>query len=170
MKFVDLYVASLRRIEQIPHGLIALLGRFSVAATFWLSAQTKVEGFTINLISGEFHLGIPRLSDSAVALFRDEYRLPLVSPEWAASSAAVCEHVFAAMLLLGLGSRLAAIGLLAMTAVIEIFVYPDAYATHGVWATVLLYLVARGPGPCALDHFIAVRSRRPTAPRKKDGT
>jgi putative oxidoreductase len=141
--------------QRIPHSLIALLGRFSVAAIFWLSAQTKVEGFALNLVTGEFELGFPHLSASVVALFRDEYRLPLLPPELAALSAAFAEHLFAVLLLIGLASRLSALALLVMTATIQIFVYPDAYPTHGVWAAVLLYIVARGPGVVAVDHWIA---------------
>ena len=56
--------------EKIPHSLIALLARFSIAAVFWTSGQTKVEGLAINVVTGEFSLGWPRLSDSALALFR----------------------------------------------------------------------------------------------------
>jgi putative oxidoreductase len=64
-------------LARIPYSGIALLARFSIAAVFWSSGQTKVEGFALNFVSGEFQPGWPRLSDTAVALFRDEYRLPL---------------------------------------------------------------------------------------------
>jgi putative oxidoreductase len=137
----------------IPPGFIALLGRVSIAAVFWKSAQTKVEGFAIDLLEGQFQFGVPRLSDSALALFRDEYRLPLLSPEFAAPLAALGEHVFAALLLLGLATRFSALALLGMTAVIQLFVYPGAWPTHGTWAAVLLYLVANGPGAISLDHW-----------------
>lgn len=146
-------------MDAIPHSLIAVLGRFSIAAVFWKSGQTKVEGLSIDLISGEFHLGWPHLSESAVFLFQEEYRLPLIPPELAASLAATAEHVFPVFLLLGLGTRFPALALLGMTAVIQVFVYPDAYPTHGVWATVLLYLVARGPGLISLDHWLGRSSR-----------
>lgn len=142
-------------LARIPDSLIALLGRFSIAAVFWKSGQTKIEGLSIDLVDGSFSLGIPRLSDSAVALFRDEYRLPLLPAELAAPLAASAEHVFPILLLLGLATRFSALALLGMTLVIQIFVYPDAYPTHGVWAAVLLYLVARGPGVLAIDHWIA---------------
>jgi putative oxidoreductase len=138
----------------IPESLIALLARFSIAAVFWNSGQTKVEGFAINLVAGTFEIGTPRLSGSAVDLFRDEYRLPLLPPELAAWLATVGEHALPALLLLGLGSRFAAAGLLAMTAVIQVLVYPGAYATHGVWAAVLLWLMVRGPGVLSLDHAL----------------
>jgi putative oxidoreductase len=143
-----------RAMSRIPEDLIALIGRFSVAAVFWKSGQTKIEGFAVDLVDGSFALGWPRLSVSAVDLFRDEYRLPLVPPELAAGLAALGEHVLPVLLLLGLGTRFAALGLLVMTAVIQLLVYPGAYATHGVWAAVLLWLMARGPGRFSLDHLI----------------
>lgn len=143
----------------IPDSLIALMGRFSIAAVFWKSGQTKVQGFEIDLIEGRFHLGFPGLSDSVVALFRDEYRLPLVPPEIAAVGAAYAEHVFPLLILLGLATRFSAIALLGMVATIQLFVYPDAYPTHGVWAAVLLFLIARGPGVVSLDHLIDRRLR-----------
>ncbi|MBL8323520.1 MAG: DoxX family protein [Rubrivivax sp.] len=144
-------------MSSMPHSLIALTGRFSVAAVFWNSGQTKIEGLAINLVSGTFELGVPRLASSAVDLFRDEYKLPLLPPELGAVLAAAGEHVLPLLLLLGLGTRFAALGLLGMTAVIQFLVYPGAYATHGVWAAVLLWLMARGPGVVSLDHLIARR-------------
>lgn len=141
----------------IPDSLIAALGRFSIAAVFWKSGQTKVEGLAIDLINGEFVLGWPQLSDSALALFQYEYSLPVIPPAVAAPMAALAEHIFPVLLLLGLATRFSAFALLGMTSVIQIFVYPDAYPTHGVWAAVLLYLVARGPGKLSLDHWLARR-------------
>lgn len=144
-------------METIPHGFIALLARLSIAAVFWSSGQTKVQGLTVDLFHGEFELGWPRLSDSAVDLFRDEYRLPLIAPELAAVLAATAEHVFPLLLLLGLATRFSALALLVMTLVIQLFVYPGAYATHGTWAAVLLLLVARGAGAVSLDHALSLR-------------
>ena len=130
-------------LARIPHSLIALIGRFAIAAVFWKSGQTKVQGLEIDLVEGRFQLGWPRLADSAVELFRDEYRLPLLAPETAATLAAFGEHLLPVLILLGLGTRVAALGLLAMTAVIQVLVYPGAWPTHGTWAAVLLWLVAR---------------------------
>lgn len=149
--------AAIALFSRTPHSLIAFLGRFSIAAVFWKSGQTKIEGLAIDLISGEFHIGWPHLSDSALDLFRNEYRLPLLSPELAAPMAAFAEHIFPLMLLFGLATRFSALGLLCMTMVIQVFVYPDAYPTHGTWAVVLLYLIAKGPGVLSLDHLIAQR-------------
>lgn len=142
---------------RIPDSLIALLGRFSIAAIFWKSGQTKVQGLVIDIVSGEFHFGVPQLSDSALSLFREEYRLPLVAPELAAPLAAFAEHMFPLLILLGLATRFSAIGLLVMTLTIQFLVYPDAYPTHGVWASVLVFLIARGPGAVSVDHLIAAR-------------
>ena len=144
--------------ERIPLSLIALLARFSIAAVFWNSGQTKIEGLAINLVSGEFRLGWPQLSDSALVLFEHEYALPLLAPALAATMAATAEHVFPLLLLFGLATRLSATALLGMTAVIQLFVYPGAYATHGTWAALLLYLMVCGPGVLSIDHVLKSRS------------
>lgn len=154
VRLVKGVAAAFSLLEHIPHSLIALLGRFSIAAVFWKSGQTKVEGLAIDLVGGTFQLGWPRLSDSAVALFRDEYQLPLLSPELGAFAAAFAEHLFPLLLLIGLGTRFSALALLGMTAVIQVLVYPDAWPVHGTWATILLYLAATGPGRLSLDHWV----------------
>ncbi|MGL6111988.1 MAG: DoxX family protein [Rubrivivax sp.] len=146
-------------MSRIPHSLIALLGRVAIAGVFWRSGQTKIEGLAIDIVEGRYELGWPRLSASAVELFRDEYRLPWLPPEAAATMAAMGEHVLPLLLLLGLGTRFAAFGLLAMTAVIQLWVYPAAWPTHGVWAAVLLWLMARGPGVVSIDHGLSQRVR-----------
>jgi putative oxidoreductase len=71
--------------------------------------------------------------------------------------AATAEHVLPLLILVGLATRFSALGLLGMTLVIQLFVYPGAYATHGTWAAVLLVLIAHGPGKVSLDHWIAGR-------------
>lgn len=144
-------------LTRIPDSLIAVIGRFSIAAVFWLSGQTKIEGLAIDLVQGQFSLGIPRLSDNAVTLFQYEYALPLLPPAFAATLAATAEHVFPVLLLLGLATRFSALALLGMTVVIQFLVYPGAYPTHGVWATVLLFLIAKGPGTFSIDHWIKRR-------------
>lgn len=155
--------ALLRRFivvcQQIPLSLVALLARFSIAAVFWKSGETKIQGFALDIVNREFTVGWPRLSDSAITLFKEEYRLPFIAPEIAAPMAAFAEHFFPVLLLLGLATRLSALALLGMTLTIQLFVYPDAYPTHGTWAAVLLYLMAQGPGKLSLDHWIAQRYR-----------
>jgi putative oxidoreductase len=130
-------------LDRIPQSFISLAARIFPAAVFWMSGQTKVEGWHV--------------TDSAIALFQDEYRLPLIDPALAANIAAFSEHFFPLLLVMGLASRLSALALFCMTAVIEIFVYPDAWPTHGVWATCFLVVIARGPGIFSLDHLIARR-------------
>lgn len=144
-------------LERIPHDAIALLARFSIAAVFWQSGQTKIEGFALDIVSGTFTPGWPRLSDSALTLFQYEYALPLLPPLLAAHLAAFAEHVFPAFILVGLATRLSALALLAMTLVIQVFVYPGAYPTHGTWAAVLLWLAALGPGRLSLDALLVRR-------------
>jgi putative oxidoreductase len=148
------------RLNRVPESAIALLARLSIALTFWLSGQTKIDGLVIDPIGWHLQLGIPHISDGAIELFRSEYALPLLPPELAASMAAIAEHVFPMMLLLGLATRLSAFALLTMTLVIQTFVYPLAYPTHLLWATLMLYLIARGPGSLSLDHLIARHARR----------
>ena len=145
--------------EKIPYSLIAFIARFSIAAVFWKSGQTKVEGFAVDLIGGAFQLGEPRLAASTLPLFRSEYHVPLLSPEVAAHMAAFAEHFFPILILVGLATRFSALALIGMTLVIQLFVYPDAYPTHGTWMAVLLLLVAKGPGRLSIDHLIARRYR-----------
>lgn len=124
----------------IPDALVALMLRVFPALVFWQSGQTKVEGFWIK--------------DSTWFLFEHEYALPLIPHEAAAVMATLAEHLLPALLILGLFTRLSALGLLAMTAVIQIFVYPDAWITHGLWAAPLLAVVAWGPGRWSVDHLV----------------
>jgi putative oxidoreductase len=157
---------AIKWLEKIPHSLIAFLARFSIAAVFWKSGQTKVEGLAIDLIDGTFQLGVPRLADSTIPLFESEYHLPLLSPELAAHLAAFAEHFFPVLILIGFATRFSALALLGMTLTIQLFVYPDAYPTHGTWAAVLLYLMATGPGKLSIDHLIAKRYARPQNSRQ----
>lgn len=129
-------------LVQIPDAPVALMLRVFPALVFWQSGQTKVEGFSIK--------------ESTYFLFEHEYALPVIPTHVAAVLATVAEHLLPALLILGLFSRLSALGLVAMTAVIQIFVYPDAWITHGVWVAPLLAVVARGPGRWSLDHVIGL--------------
>lgn len=152
-----MYDRLLNGMALIPHAVIAFLGRFSIAAVFWLSGQTKIEGFALNFISGEYTFGWPKLANSTVFLFQYEYQLPLISADLAAIFATVAEHVFPVLILLGLATRISALSLLIMTAVIQFLVYPEAYVTHGVWAVVLLYLMKHGAGAFSIDYLIKKR-------------
>lgn len=140
MKFRQLASCITNAFEKIPYALIALVARIAVADVFWRSGQTKVDGWHI--------------TETTFDLFREEYRVPLLPPEIAAYLAAIQEHLFSVLLLIGLASRLSALGLLAMTAVIQIFVYPANYPDHLLWAAALLLIVARGPGAISIDHWL----------------
>lgn len=134
-------------LAQIPHELLALLARLSIGTIFLRSGLLKLEGWA---------------SGTTLALFREEYKLPLLPPELASWMATAAELSLPILLFLGLFTRPAALALLGMTLVIEIFVYPNAFDTHGVWAVVLLYLAKFGPGSLALDRLL-FRPFRPTA-------
>lgn len=129
----------------LPASVQLLAARVAVAAIFFLSGRTKVEGWFT-------------LKNSTIDLFRYEYMLPLVPPEIAAPMAAFAEHALPLLLIAGLCTRTAAIGLLGMTAVIEIFVYPQAWPTHLSWAALLLPLIAQGAGNFSLDHLLKQRA------------
>ena len=140
---IGLVERAIAFLEQIPYSLVALAARIFPAAVFWQSGQTKLEGW--------------HLSDNAIYLFREEYKLPLLDPVIAAHLATFAEHFFPILLVLGLATRFAALALLGMTLVIEIFVYPGAWPTHGAWAACFLILIAQGAGPWSLDHVIKTR-------------
>lgn len=126
----------------VPADLVQLAARVFVAWVFWLSARTKVDGFAI--------------ADSTWFLFEHEYALPLIPHALAAVMATLAEHILSLLLIAGLFTRFAAIGLLVMTAVIQIFVYPQAWVTHGLWAACFLVLMARGPGRISLDRVLGL--------------
>lgn len=129
--------------DAVPQWPLQLLARLVIALVFWQSGRTKVDGFM--------------LKDSTFFLFQDEFRLPFIPPVPAAYMATIAEHVFPVLLVIGLASRLSAAALLGMTLVIQTFVYPDAYVTHGLWAVALLYIILNGPGRLSLDHLIRRR-------------
>jgi len=134
-----------RLFESIPHDLIALIARIGIGTIFWRSAMTKVDGFS--------------LKSTTFFLFENEYKLPLVPPEIAAYLATATELTMPLLLWTGLLTRFAASVLLIMTLVIEIFVYPLAFDTHGVWAVTLLYLIKYGAGTLSLDHLLSTDAR-----------
>jgi putative oxidoreductase len=124
-------------LDAVPYALLALPLRFAVATVFWNSGMTKLANW-----------------DTALALFADEYRLPLLPPDVAAYMAASIELSTPVLLVLGLATRPVALVLLGMTTVIEIFVYPQAWPTHIQWAAMLLVLLCRGAGTWSLDYWL----------------
>ena len=145
LKLANLYLrATTLAAWLLPPSLLLLVQRLGVASIFFLSGRTKVSGLLT-------------ITDSTYELFRGDYRLPLVPPELAAHAATYSEHLFPVLLVLGLGTRFAALALLGMTSVIEIFVYPDAWSTHLSWAGLLLPIVAMGGGRWSLDALLGRR-------------
>ncbi len=134
------FAAACERL--VPDWALALVIRFGIAAVFFLSGRTKVEGLLT-------------ITPSTRYLFAEEYRVPLLPPEMAAHLATYAEHLFPILLVLGLLTRLSALALLGMTLVIQLFVYPDAWPTHLSWAGLLLYLVGRGGGAVSLDRALS---------------
>ena len=137
--------AAVRWADKFPSWLLGLIIRVGIADVFWRSGQTKVSGWHV--------------TQTTVQLFRDEYKVPLLPPEIAANLASIQEHLFSVLLVIGLASRLSALGLLGMTAVIEIFVYPENWPDHLLWAGALLYVLTRGPGELSLDALICRKFR-----------
>lgn len=141
MSLISILEAGRGWAERIPQSFLLLVARVAGADVFWISGQTKVDGFL-------------HISDKTFYLFREEYKVPLLPPDVAAYMATTAEHVFPVLLLLGLASRLSALALLGMTAVIQLFVYPSGWPEHILWAAALLAIFARGPGVVSLDHLI----------------
>jgi putative oxidoreductase len=132
----------------LPQGLLLLVARLGIAAVFFQSGRTKVEGFLT-------------ITASTYELFRTDYALPFMNPVVAAHVATYSEHLFSILLVLGLFTRPAALALLGMTCVIEIFVYPDAWPTHLSWAGLLLALIALGGGRLSLDRLLKIEFNGP---------
>lgn len=132
-------------LARFPLSVIQLAGRIGVGATFFKAGLLKYQ-------SWEF----------TVRLFQEEYRVPWLDPAVAARVAMVQELTIPILLFLGLATRIATLPLLGMIAVIQLFVYPNAYNEHLVWGAILVLLLTRGPGRFSLDHVIArtLTSRR----------
>jgi putative oxidoreductase len=139
--------------EKIPTCILTLVARLAIFMVFWKSVQTKISGLTIF----DQHFAFWNLNDSTLLLFRFEYNLPLLSPQVAAYMATFGEFFLGLMILFGLSTRFAALGLLLMTLVIQLFVYPSAWPTHLLWATGLLMLIRNGAGKPSLDSFLKAR-------------
>jgi putative oxidoreductase len=125
-------------LEAVPYSLLALPPRLAVATVFWNSGLTRLANW-----------------NATVALFADEYKVPVLPPQLAAYMATAIELSTPVLLVLGLLTRPVAAVLLGMTAVIEIFVYPLAWPTHIQWAAMLLILLCHGAGALSADYAIA---------------
>jgi len=126
-------------LGQFPLPLLQLMFRLAVASVFLKAGLIKISSW-----------------ETTVQLFADEYKVPLLSPDLAATLAATFELGCATLLILGLATRLATLPLLGMIVVIQTFVYPNAYAEHLTWASILLFLLTRGGGPWSLDNALGL--------------
>lgn len=127
-------------LDSVPYSLLALPLRLAVATVFWNSGTSKLANW-----------------NTTIELFTEEYKLPVLPPDIAACMAASIELTAPVLLVLGLATRPAALILLGMTTVIEIFVYPQAWPTHVQWAAMLLVLLCRGPGGLSFDNLVRRR-------------
>jgi putative oxidoreductase len=151
---------------------LPLLARLSLAGIFWRSLLTKVEVAKLfsytELVTNEHVTDFPierarlrlpefplELKSSTITLFENDFALPLLPANVSAWLATLGEFVLPILLVLGLFTRLSALGVLAMTLVIQIFVFPEAWwATHSVWAVLAIYLAVQGPGRISADHVL----------------
>ncbi len=122
---------------RFPMPVIELLLRLGIASVFWKSAMTKLANWDLTL-----------------ALFAKEYQVPVLPPEIAAYLATAAELTCPVLLVFGIGARFGAVALLGMTMVIQLFVYPDNWSEHLLWASILIYILTRGAGVISIDHVI----------------
>jgi putative oxidoreductase len=123
-------------LDRFPASILQLMFRIAIAAVFWSSGLTKIASW-----------------DTTIALFRDEYMVPLLPPEMAAALSATFELSCSLLIAVGLATRLATLPLLGMTLVIQVFVYPEYWTQHLMWAAVLLFLLTKGAGVFSLDYY-----------------
>ena len=129
-------VAVLRRF---PHSVQQLLFRVAVGSVFLKAGLTKIASW-----------------ETTVALFRDEYQVPVLPPEIAAAMGTTFELGCSTLLIFGLATRLATLPLLGMLTVIQLFVYPNAWADHLTWGSILIAILTRGAGTASIDRLLGL--------------
>ena len=126
-----------QRLGRFPLSLVQLAMRLAIAGVFFNAGLLKLRSWELT-----------------VMLFRDEYKVPFMDPALAARMATFNELTFSTLLFVGLATRMAALPFLGMIAVIQTFVYPQAWVEHLTWASILVFLFTRGPGAISFDHLI----------------
>jgi putative oxidoreductase len=153
--------AAVAALACIPESFVLLMARIAVAHAFWVSGQTKVSGPTVPLNLGFVDLSftVPTgIKPATYYLFETVYSGVPLPPAVGAVMSSVAESLLPIALVIGLGARFAALGLLIMTLTIQIFVFPDAWWTvHVYWATLFILIMARGAGAISVDHLIRRR-------------
>ena len=139
-RFVRTVDAIVQALNRVPLSVLQVLMRIGIGSVFFNAGLLKIRSWEVTLL-----------------LFRDEYKVPLLDPALVARVATFNELTFSTLLFLGLATRLATLPLLGMIAVIQTLVYPNAWNEHLVWASILLFLLARGGGALSIDHLIARR-------------
>ena len=137
----DWLEAGRRLAERIPYSLVALVARIAAASVFWRSALTKVDDSF-------------QIEDKTFFLFAEEYKVPLLPAELAAYLGTYQELIGSVLLVVGLATRLTAFAFIGMVAIIQTFLYPNAWPVHLLWFALLFLILARGPGAISLDHLI----------------
>jgi len=134
---VGLFDSVCERLSRLPLSWLQLTMRIAIGAVFLNAGLMKYRSWELTLL-----------------LFRDEYKVPFTDPALAARMATFNELTFSTLLILGLATRMATLPFLGMLVVIQTFVYPQAWVEHLTWASILLFLLTRGPGAISIDHLI----------------
>ena len=153
MTSIAMSLTTTRPLRQRLAGVLALLGHF----------PRSLQQLLFRLAVGSVFLkgGLTKIAswDTTVALFRDEYKVPVLPPEIAATMGATFELGCSTLLIFGLGTRLATLPLLGMLTVIQLFVYPNAWADHLTWGSILIAILTRGAGVASLDRLLGLEPR-----------
>ena len=140
------YDAVCAWLALFPLGILTLMFRLGLSWDFFTSGLTKIDGWNV--------FQTWSVTSTTVVLFAQEYQVPLLPPAFAANLAALVELTCPIFLALGLFARFAALPILGMAIVIEVFVYPLSWSTHIVWMATALLVITRGAGPISLDYAI----------------
>jgi len=146
-------------MRAIPQSFILFMARIGMAGIFWRSGMTKitfneegVAGFSLSALWNVLSLDWT-VNSNVYMLFEYEYDLPLLPFDWAANMAVAAELILPILLILGFFTRYAALSLLVMALVIQIFVLPGSWPDHALWMAAALYLMAKGGGRLSVDHI-----------------
>src|SRR2546428_8450818 len=125
-------------LERVPRSVHQFLFRLAIASVFLPAGLLKLASW-----------------ESTIALFQDEYKVPVLAPVVAAVMATTVELACSSLLIAGLATRLATLPLLGQILTIQLFVYPHAWHEHPVWGSILLVLLTRGGGAVSVDRVLA---------------
>ena len=124
-------------LGRVPRSVHQFLFRLAMASVFLPAGLLKLASW-----------------ESTIALFQDEYKVPVLAPGVAAVMATTFDLGCSSLLIVGLATRLATLPLLGQILTIQFFVYPQAWHEHLVWGSILLFLLTRGAGAFSMDYLI----------------